>query len=110
MNLNEAKRVLIDSGYLVEKLDPNGGPIYRTREGIVTNRDDKPNKHTSSNIPSHMINYLRKKSNACDYIIKGINELIEYISDNGDDDDGRLEYIIKELVALRNKGNIPMPK
>ena len=107
MNLNEAKRVLIDAGYLVEKIDPNGGPIYRTREGIVTNR---PNKHTSSNIPPHMISYLSKKSDACDYIIKGINELIDYISDNGDDDDGRLEYIIKELVALRNKGNIPMPK
>ena len=107
MNLNEAKRVLIDAGYLVEKIDPNGGPIYRTREGIVTNR---PNKHTSSNIPPHMISYLSKKSDACDYIIKGINELIDYISDNGDDDDGRLEYIIKELVALRNKGNIPMHK
>ena len=107
MNLNEAKRVLIDAGYLVEKIDPNGGPTYRTREGIVTN---KPNKPTSSNIPQHMISYLYKKSDACDAIIKGINELIDYISDNGDDDDGRLAYIIKELVALRNKGNIPMPK
>jgi len=107
MNLNEAKRVLIDAGYLVEKIDPNGGPIYRTREGIVTNR---PNKPTSSNIPQHMISYLSKKSDACDDIIKGLNKLIEYISDNGDDDDGRLAYIIKELVALKNKGNIPMPK
>ena len=110
MNLNEAKRFLIDSGYLVEKIGTNGGTTYRTREGIVTNRPERPNKPTSSNIPPHMINYLSKKSDACDYIIKGINELIEYISDNGDDDDGRLEYIIKELVALRNKGNIPMPK
>ena len=107
MRLDEAKRVLIDAGYLVEKIDPNGGPTYRTREGIVTNR---PNKPTSSNIPQHMISYLSKKSDICDDIIKGLNELIEYISDNGDDDDGRLAYIIKELVALRNKGNIPMPK
>lgn len=38
MDLNEAKRFLIESGYLVEKIDPNGGPTYRTREGIVTNR------------------------------------------------------------------------
>lgn len=107
MKLNEAKRFLIDAGYLVEKIDPNGGPIYRTREGIVTN---KPNKPTSSNIPPHMIGYLSKKSAVCDDIIKGINELIDYISDNGDDDDDRFSYIIKELIALRNKGNIPMPK
>ena len=38
MNLNEAKRFLINAGYLIEKIDPNGGPTYRTREGIVTNR------------------------------------------------------------------------
>ena len=109
MKLNEAKRFLIDAGYLVEKIDPNGGPIYRTREGIVTN---KPNKPTSSNIPPHMIGYLSKKSAVCDDIIKGINKLIDYISDNSDlfNDDGFLEYIIKELIALRNKGNIPMPK
>lgn len=110
MNLNEAKRFLIDSGYLVEKIDTNGGPTYRTREGIVTNRHERSNKPTSSNIPPYMIGYLGKKSDACDYIIKGINKLIDYISENGDDDDGRLSYIIKELVALRNKGNIPMPK
>lgn len=110
MNLNEAKELLENEGYLVEKIGTNGGPIYRTREGIVTNRPNTPNKPTSSNIPQHMISYLSKKSDACDYIIKGINELIDYISDNGDDDDGRLAYIIKELVALRNKGNIPMPK
>lgn len=107
MKLDEAKEILNNAGYLVEKIDPNGGPTYRTREGIVTN---KPRTNKPTNIPPHMISYLSKKSDICDDIIKGLNKLINYVSDNGNNDDGRLEYIIKELVTLRNKGNIPMPK
>jgi hypothetical protein len=104
MRFNDAKELLESCGYLIEKIDPSR-PSYMTREGVAANR---PNKSTSSNIPPHMIGYLSKKSEVCDYIIKEINELIDYISE--DNDDGRFSYIIKELIALRNKGNIPMPK
>jgi len=38
MELKEAQEILENAGYLVEKIDPNGGPTYRTREGIVTNK------------------------------------------------------------------------
>ena len=110
MNLSEAKKELEEHGYIVEdagaKTDDNFLNAMRrqraAREGITTN---KPN----SNIPQHMISYYAKKSEICDNIVKGLNDVIEYISENGDDD-GRFEYIIKQLINLRNKGNIPMPK
>ena len=103
MNLNEAKELLENEGYLVEKIDPNGSPIYRTREGIVTNRPNthnKPNRQRTNKPRTNLIPAEEAQLTAYTKVMAIVDDLVNWISENGEDS-GVSEYILNQLLKAQ---------